>query len=436
MGQRFTLDGFIFQNLIFDKVPAKPDGDRREFPSGLDVMAAFGSSSALKELESLGATAFPNYNEQMAALQQAVLAQPESQWLGRFYDGWLYAFFPVVGAKDASFPAYMQTGAWGYKDLNAALGSWAELKHDTILYTKMPEGAGGGGPPMSGPAPSYVEPNPQAFYRMAYTAQMLSCGLQNRVLYMPCEPGGYFDGSAAGYIMGISDLSSRFQTFGDIAVKELAGQPLTEEDIYAVTSCLGMTECVNTETPYNRPDSEMPKVPVIAAVSGAQNSVLEVGVGGVDRIYVAVPLEGKWEVAQGGVFSYYEFLQPRDARLTDDEWRARLAAGEVELPAWASNFTLTGGQITEWLNFRIGDVYIVTEAGDDLNFRDQPTTAGTVLAQLKPESYLEIVDGPVQANGYTWWKFQCDYCWDGENNIEGAGWAVENQEWYERSYLP
>ena len=46
LGQRFTLDGMIFQNLIFDKVDPQPDGTRRDIPSGLDVMAAFGSSPA------------------------------------------------------------------------------------------------------------------------------------------------------------------------------------------------------------------------------------------------------------------------------------------------------------------------------------------------------------------------------------------------------
>ncbi|MBN2500381.1 MAG: DUF3160 domain-containing protein [Anaerolineales bacterium] len=435
MGQRFTLDGMILQNVIFDRVEPKPDNTRREFPSGLDVMAAFGSQPALLELENQGVTEFPNYSEQLEMMQQAVQAQPASQWLGRFYDSWLYAFFPVIQAKDAAYPAYMQTSAWGYKDLNAALGSWAELKHDTVLYTKMPERAGGGGPPMSGPAPSYVEPNPEAFYRMAYMASSLSCGLQNRVLYMPCiledTTGGYLGyADPYPYIMAMGALGARFEELGDIAAKELAGQPLDADDTYTITSCLGMQECVNTDTVYNQPNSEMPKVPVIAAVSGSDDSVLEVGVGGVDRIYVVVPLEGRWEVAQGGVFSYYEFTQPRDQRLTDDEWRAKLAAGEVELPSWASNLVLPGGEPTEALFFRIGDVYIITEEGIDLNVRDQPSVNANVLTQLEPDAYVGIVDGPIMADRYTWWKFEIIL---GDEPL--SGWAVEDQVWYERSYL-
>ncbi len=436
MGQRFTLDAYIFQNLIYDRVKARDDGTRRDFPSGLDVMAAFGSAPAMSELSNTGATSFPNYSDQMAKMQQAVHAQPEAQWLGRFYDTWLYAFFPVLKAKDATYPAYMQTSAWGYKDLNAALGSWAELKHDTILYTKMPEGLGGGGPPMSGPAPSMVEPNPEAFYRMAYMAKSLSCGLQNSVLQMPCQESSYPSNGTSidDYANGMMYLGSRFQMFGDIAVKELAGQPLTEDENNAITDCLGMIECINEATDYNRPQSEMPKPAVVAAVSGSGNSVLEVGVGNVDRIYVVVPLEGKWQAAQGGVFSYYEFTQPRDQRLTDDEWRTKLAGADApNLPAWASNFVLSGGAPSTWLAFRVGDVYLITDAGDKLNVRDQPSKNSKILMQLKSQDYVEIIDGPVQADGYTWWKFQID---DFSGGTQPTGWGVENQDWYVRSYLP
>jgi Protein of unknown function (DUF3160)/Bacterial SH3 domain len=435
LGQRFTVDGMIFQNVIFDRVKAKPDNTRRELPSGLDVMAVLGSSPAYQELIKQEITSFPNYTDQMEKMQQSVMAQPEEQWLGRFYDGWLYSFFPIVRTKDSAYPAYMQTSAWRYKDLNAALGSWAELKHDTILYTKMPEMAGGGGPPMSNPAPSYVEPNPEAFYRMAYMARTLSCGLQNLVLHSPCFLDNMFTGmmDASDYIFGMGQLGEKFETLGGIAAKELAGAPLNDAEMYAIPACLGMIECLNTDTGYNQPNGEMPDVPVVAAVSGAENKVLEVGVGYVDRIYVVVPLEDKSEIGQGGIFSYYEFSQPRDQRLTDDEWRGKLAGGNMELPVWASNFILPGGQPEEALFFRTGDIYIITKAGDQLNVRDQPSTTGAVITQLKTGDYVEIVDGPIQANGYTWWKFKV-YAWT--SDVETTGWAVEDQEWYVRSYRP
>jgi len=230
----------------------------------------------------------------------------------------------------------------------------------------------------------------------------------------------------------MDNLADKFSKLGDIAAKELAGQPIDPADNYTITDCLGKVECMNLANDYSRPASEMPKPPVIAAVSGAQNSVLEVGIGNIDRIYVVVPLEGNQEVAQGGVFSYYEFTQPRDQRLTDDEWRAKLAAGSAPaLPAWASNFVLAGGKPADWLAFRKGDVYIITTAGDQLNMRDSASLKGTLVKQLKTGEYVEIIGGPVSADGHTWWNIK-----DLDYSQELSGWAVENHDWYERSYLP
>jgi len=59
MGQRFTLDEFIFQNLIYDKVRPKADGTRRNFPSALDVMAVLGSKSAQQSSPTWGRPSFP-----------------------------------------------------------------------------------------------------------------------------------------------------------------------------------------------------------------------------------------------------------------------------------------------------------------------------------------------------------------------------------------
>jgi hypothetical protein len=62
----------------------------------------------------------------------------------------------------------------------------------------------------------------------------------------------------------------------------------------------------------------------------------EIGTGYVDRIYVLVPDdEGRFQIATGGVYSYYEFLQPVAERLDDETWRQMLADEEApDRPAW------------------------------------------------------------------------------------------------------
>ena len=56
----------------------------------------------------------------------------------------------------------------------------------------------------------------------------------------------------------------------------------------------------------------------------------------IDRIYVIVPDDaGRFHVASGGVYAYYEFHWPTRDRLTDEAWRTMLRKGDVpERPAW------------------------------------------------------------------------------------------------------
>jgi hypothetical protein len=425
MGQRFTPDGFIFQSLITDKVKD------RKFPSGLDVMAVFGSPVALDTLTATGETKYAHYPEQMAMLQGLVKGSPEAQWLYRFYSGWLYSFIPQVLPKDAAYPPYMRTTAWNYKEMNSALGSWAELKHDTVLYAKMPEGLGGGGPPMSGPAPAYAEPNPEVFYRLAFLANTLEMGLTARYGFVLAgEPSIASNGDfpLADQLTHLRGLAEKLQKIGDVAVRELQGQALTADDYDAIQACLELKECLDHGF-YSRDAPKPDPIPVVAAVSGMEDKLLEAGVGELGRIYVAVPLEGKLEIAQGGVFSYYEFIQPRADRLTDEAWRQKLASNPPALPAWSAQFTLTGGKPADVLAFRIGDVYVLTKEGytPPLNVRSEPSKTASVLIKLDAEEYLTIVDGPVTNKDGVWWKVQVEM---GDHTL---GWVLENQSWYMRS---
>ncbi|MBE3039748.1 MAG: DUF3160 domain-containing protein, partial [Chloroflexi bacterium] len=177
----------------------------------------------------------------------------------------------------------------------------------------------------------------------------------------------------------------------------------------------------------------MPPVPLIAAVSGSgEDQVLEAATGYLDRIYVVVPLEGKLELAQGGVFSYYEFSQPRSDRLTDQEWRTMLGKKPPEAPAWTANFILPDGMPVDVLAMRIGDIYKMTPAGGNppLIVHEKPASGPPVVGYLKVYDYFIILDGPVVSGGHTWWKISSEWSFP---NIP-SGWIVDNPAWYERAY--
>ena len=76
---------------------------------------------------------------------------------------------------------------------------------------------------------------------------------------------------------------------------------------------------------------------MVADVASNANAgtVLEEGVGLVDYIYVITNGMHGLQLTRGGVYSYYEFVNPIDQRLTDDDWRAMIAAGtQPTRPAW------------------------------------------------------------------------------------------------------
>lgn len=324
MGTRFVLDSFILDQLLFPNVGSseKP----RLLPSGLDVPAAFGSEFAYRALKETGATAYANYDERLALLRTAVAGRPAGEWGSTVYDAWLYALQPVFARHGTAFPAFMRGDPWAAKDHQTGLGSYAELKHDTILYAKqaVAEGGDGGVPPQRR---NWVEPEPAAFARLAAAAELLRAGLAQRKLL----------GSESGALL--SDTTDLLDFFARIARDELAGEPIAEKDNDRLTAVGGILE----ELFWRASDRAADGAPtidqdaaIVADIASGPPGVLEVATGRFDRILVLVPNDsGRFQVGVGGVYSYYEFTGPPGERLTDGEWRAKLDAGTApSRPSW------------------------------------------------------------------------------------------------------
>jgi hypothetical protein len=80
--------------------------------------------------------------------------------------------------------------------------------------------------------------------------------------------------------------------------------------------------------------------PTVADVHTNVDAVLEVGVGDVNFLIVAVDNENDRMAYVGPVFSYYEFVHPAAARMTDPEWAKRLQqqAKLPPRPEWTKTF--------------------------------------------------------------------------------------------------
>ena len=351
MGQRFTIDASIFQRLVYrevgDKTKScqayKPEetgclNGARCLPMGLDIASTMGSNEALNIVTELGETEYACYLENMSKMTDYVSSLDTSIWTQNLYWGWLYQLLPLLEEKTSGYPSFMTNQAWLRKDLNTFLGSWAELKHDTILYAKQVYAEMGGVGPEEKDDKGYVEPNPYLYSRLASLLKMTSEGLDSR---------GLLTQAMKDSLSKMEELAIMLKT---ISEKELNNEKLTDEDYELIRSYGGQLEHFWLEVNKDEPEfkassnqrdylSENPAAIVADVATDPNGQVLEEGTGKIFEIYAVVPVEGKLKIAKGGVYSYYEFTWPMSDRLTDKKWREMLYSFEVpELPAWTKAF--------------------------------------------------------------------------------------------------
>ncbi len=333
MGQRFTLDAYVFGQVIWRKVGTLTDP--RGLPTGLDFFAALGSSEAYTILNDMGETHYANFDTQMTKVKTEVAALGMDSWTQNLYWSWLYSFQPLIEPKGIAYPPFMQTQAWTRKDLQTALGSWTELKHDTILYAKqvMAEMGGGGGDVV--PPHSYVEPNPEAYARLLALTQMTYDGLQDRNLLSDLTR------------RNLENLISELTFLKDISERELAGGAITDDEYWRIKYWGGVLEqftlaAADTTGNDSRDLSDQKAALVADVATGTMDLntlvALEEAIGQPTIIYVVLP-DSPWRVATGAVYSYYEFTVGSSNRLTDEAWQAMVEAGtNPPQPDWTQMF--------------------------------------------------------------------------------------------------
>jgi len=333
MGQRFIPDSYMFQHLVFpavldytgDSTP-KPftygsTGVRgaRCYPRGLDVMAVLGSGHAHSILVEEGDTDYIDYDLRLNELKAEFDAFDLRAWNQNLYWGWLYSLKALIDEFPEGYPSFMRTGAWEKKELNAALASWTELRHDTILYAKQSYTPVETGVPPA--VTGYVEPVPEFYGRLLALSRMTREGLTD-LDALSEEP--------EERLMNLENILGRLI---EIAEKELRNEILLDED-YEYIKIFGDV----LEGAVLGVEGQGLSTVLVADVHThtAEGKVLEEGVGYVDLIVVACPLpSGGIFLAAGPVLSYYEFKHAMDDRLTDEAWRGLLdSTDRPNRPAW------------------------------------------------------------------------------------------------------
>jgi hypothetical protein len=320
LGQRYTADAHVFSAVVYDRVVHK-GFDPRYLPNPLDAAyAAMGNDAALPLLA--GELTKYGHAPELASIRALIDKHGDGYWSANLYTLWssaLRAMSPSGSPRDASgMPEFARTEPWQRRVLNTQLASWAELRHDTILYAKQSYTTGDACEFPDG----YVDPYPAAFERLRLYALK---GQEVTALL----PAGEFVERVRTYFAELATVSA---TLRDMAEHERTGTPFTAEQMAflndAVTS--ETTGCAGPNVYkgwygrllFDRSDEEMdPTIADVHTDPGGNRpaKVLHVGTG-LPRLMVVTANSCDGPRAYAGVASAYHEVVTGLDRLTDSEW--------------------------------------------------------------------------------------------------------------------
>jgi len=341
MGQRFTPDAFIFSTLTQgdEKADVKTGQRLPSMPTALMVSTLMGSQESAKLLQTWikdnASGSDKVIADRMVTLQDYFNNTTQPQWTQNIYWSWLYTIKSLFNtASTEGYPMFVKNENWLKKNLQTFLGSWTELKHDTLLYAKQSyaeKGGGGGDNPAPLPVPKgYVEPNVDFYDRLISLVNLSKDGL-DKFGIMP------------------STFVSRYETFlnalkfyRQIAVAELQNQKISDEDFEKLRLSAG-----NLDSILQAPDSQVQqeknaRSALIADVHTdvVTGQILYEADGIPNYIYVAVKDANGTRLTKGLVYSYYEFTGPVGKRYTDQVWQGwnySSTIQKLQMPWWSKD---------------------------------------------------------------------------------------------------
>lgn len=329
-GQRYVIDSHVFSNVVYDRTA------KRVLPNPLDAaFAALKNDHAVSllasELEEWG------YASELAAVRAIADAHPDAYWEGSLYTSWLGALQTLSANQETQgpnadgLPSVARSEAWGRRLLNTQLGSWAQLRHDTILYAKQSYTGGTG----CDFPDAYVEPYPELFRRISKFADRG----QELVDSLELESSSYLAERITEYFGHLSRIST---TLAEMAEAQRTGMPHSEEHLTFIKQAIHI-EGGGSGDPWQTgwykdlffdPGGGLERDPTIADVHTdvggdlpvpRDPSVLHVGTGDPRMMVMTVDTCQGPRAYAGAVFAYHEHLAKGFTRLTDEEWKDKLS---------------------------------------------------------------------------------------------------------------
>ncbi len=336
-GQRYILDSHVFSNVVFDRV--NNGATKRMMPDPLDVaFAALGNDYAgtllTDELNTY------EYAYDLHAMRTLADMHDEDYWNMNLYNMWMGALrtlSPNRAVEPELLPDVARTKNWSKRILNTQLSSWAELRHDTILYAKQSYTSQAG---CEFPD-AYVEPNPEFFLAIADYAARGAAMIAELELS---------NDEIANYFSRTEEIN---RMLADMANYQKAGRPYTPEmlafinqSVMILEGCDGPVDATGWYADlYFRSPSSIAFDPTIADVhtqpsdeeGNPVGKVLHVGTGNVRLMVTTIETCDGPRAYVGLASSYHQTITEDFKRLDDAEWSQEVQKGNVEDPNWMAD---------------------------------------------------------------------------------------------------
>jgi hypothetical protein len=344
LGQRFVIDSQVLSNVVYDRVPTSP---YRMMPNPLDVaFAALGNSGAV-DLLTDDLKAHPGYPQALHQARALVDQHEQGYWTESLYTGWLGALraaSPGWGsAARPSAPPIVSTQAWTRRVLQMQLASWAELRHDNLLYAKQSYT----GIPLCEFPDAFVEPSPGLWHALVEFG--------NRGAALIAELG-LTEGAATSIAAYFTSLASTATMLEAMALQQEQGVAFTADQMVFINQAVEYkTESVVCTT-IRRPSGWYPKLFYEPDTADKQDTlvadvhtqpadeggnmvgkVLHVGTG-FPRLMVVTFNTCSGPRAYAGVVSaYHETVTSNFDRLTDQQWTTQITATPPAEVPWMTD---------------------------------------------------------------------------------------------------
>lgn len=320
--QRAVVDNTWLQNLV----DTRPQS-QRPVVSGVDLMALLGNSLAERlTLTNEDNLKWDEFKEKYEETKAMVDARTDKEEKANIYRTWLWVLKAFNNEYGEGYPDFMKSEKWQYKDLNTALASWAQLKHDTILYAKEFGAEMGGYDPVE--VKHYVEPNVNLYRRVKYLVGLTMDADEKYSLLNETQRDR------------LKDFDNMLEFLIKVSLEELKDETTSDEDNERLSVIGGEMENIFMAfndgggdfeiAPRDRDTANVADIQMIGSnvVNKPAGSFLEVGSGRFSTMYVIYRLDDKYYIGRGPVMNYYEFYS--DHRLDNNEFKEMLPVYDMD----------------------------------------------------------------------------------------------------------